>query len=101
MIHQIRPFPHTWRQPARSASQAGDTDWFKLDLKSDQHHRFLLRGADSNSGSLDDPFLELWDAAGTLIDSADGGTLTRDAALGYDPVPIKPFTSWRAPAPPL
>ena len=64
---------------------AGDTDWFKLDLKADQHYRFLLRGADSNRGSLDDPFLELRDAAGTLIDSADGGTLTRDAALGYRP----------------
>ncbi|MBL6795159.1 MAG: S8 family serine peptidase, partial [Synechococcus sp. BS307-5m-G34] len=64
---------------------AGDTDWFQLALKADQHYRFLLRGTDSNSGSLDDPFLELRDADGTLIDSADGGTLTRDAALGYRP----------------
>ena len=31
---------------------AGDTDWFKLDLKADQHYRFLLRGADSNRAAL-------------------------------------------------
>ena len=62
----------------------GDHDWFRITLEAGQYYRFRLDGIDNGGGTLEDPYLELRDEGGTLLVSADHGTLTRNAALGFE-----------------
>jgi len=55
----------------------GDTDWFKTSLVAGTAYQFELKGASSDSGTLNDPFLRLRDSAGNPVGLAfadDGGT---------------------------
>ncbi|WP_306419444.1 calcium-binding protein [Amaricoccus solimangrovi] len=48
-----------------------DTDWFAVTLTAGETYAFDMRGADSGSGTLYDPVMELRDAGGNLIDEND------------------------------
>jgi hypothetical protein len=57
--------------------EAGDSDWLAVQLQAGQSYRFNLDGADSGGGTLDDPYLYLYDPAETLVaqDDDDGDGL--------------------------
>lgn len=60
---------------AGEIAYAGEHDWYRIDLTEGETYVIELRGNDSGSGTLPDPFLILWDDAGTVIDvNDDGGT---------------------------
>ncbi|MEY2644894.1 MAG: hypothetical protein RLZZ611_1543, partial [Cyanobacteriota bacterium] len=63
----------------------GDSDWFAIQLSAGEHYRFVLEGVDSGRGTLSDPYLELYDREGMLLQAADHGTLSRNAAIGFQP----------------
>ena len=45
-----------------------DRDWFKVILEAGKTYQFDMKGADSNSGTLEEPYLRgIYDAAGNLI----------------------------------
>jgi hypothetical protein len=49
----------------------GDQDWIRIDLAEGETYAFDLGGADSGSGTLPDPVLELYDPGGNFIDGND------------------------------
>lgn len=61
----------------------GDWDWFAVTLAEGETYAFDLKGADSDSGSLPDPVLELYDSEGNFVTYADE-TETHDAHLVFD-----------------
>jgi len=52
----------------------GDRDWIKVQLVAGTTYKFELLGADSNGGTLTDPFLKLLNANGTVLRANDNGT---------------------------
>ena len=38
----------------------GDLDWFRVDLEMGRTYRFRMRGAESEGGTLADPFMRIW-----------------------------------------
>jgi serralysin len=56
-----------------------DTDWLRMDLKAGNIYTIGVKGADSNGGSLSDPYARLLDNSGTQIDWDD------DSGKGLDP----------------
>lgn len=77
---------------AIGASAAGaietyaDRDWFRVTLTAGQGYRFSLDGADHGHGTLADPQLALYDAAGVLLDrDDDSGDGMLDAQLDFTP----------------
>ena len=53
----------------------GDLDWFKVQLTAGPVYTVDVKGALTNSGTLDDPYLYIFNAAGTLLgEDDDGGT---------------------------
>ncbi|HEX4270910.1 MAG TPA: choice-of-anchor tandem repeat GloVer-containing protein [Rhizomicrobium sp.] len=60
---------------------AGDEDWFSVNLTAGQNYTLTLSGADSASGSLPDPRLELHSATGTLIASDNDSGPGKDALI--------------------
>lgn len=50
---------------------SGDHDWFSVDLAAGETYTFQLRGRDSASGTLVDPYLVLRDSAGAEIAAND------------------------------
>ena len=75
--------------PATARSeQAGDRDWYKVNLDANKVYRFDLMGAWTGDGTLDDPVLHgIRKADGTLINGTsdhDSGTYTNDRAF-YTP----------------
>ena len=60
-----------------------DFDWFAVTLDEGETYAFDLRGADSGSGTLSDPYLELYDADGNYVASNDDGE-TLDSHLVFE-----------------
>ena len=56
--------------------RALDLDWFAVDLEATKTYRFDLEGEPTGRGTLEDPFLRLWDGSGTSVtdDDDDSGT---------------------------
>ncbi|MBR1122684.1 VCBS repeat-containing protein [Bradyrhizobium lablabi] len=57
----------------------GDRDWFRVTLAAGTSYTFDLQGANSHSGTLDDPLLRLYDSSGNQVNSDD------DSGTGYNP----------------
>ena len=63
-----------------------DKDWFAVVLAADRRYQIDLEGADTGRGTLADPALELFDAAGTSLSASDDdGGVGRNARLIYTP----------------
>lgn len=61
-----------------------DEDWFEIALADDETYTIDLKGQDSGSGTLPDPYLILYDADGNWVaDNDDSGSL--DSQLVYTP----------------
>lgn len=63
----------------------GDRDFVSIDLTAGTTYTFDLQGADSNEGSLADPFLILRDADGTFVDQDDNSGTGNDAQITFTP----------------
>lgn len=61
----------------------GDQDWHRITLTGGRTYRFDLRGASSAGGSLSDPFVEVRNAAGTLLASDDDSGTGLDSRLQF------------------
>jgi Ca2+-binding RTX toxin-like protein/methionine-rich copper-binding protein CopC len=61
----------------------GDNDWFRITLSAGQSYRLEALGADTGNGTLSDPFLTLYNSAGTTLASNDDGGSTRNSLLTY------------------
>ena len=61
----------------------GDEDWVRIDLVSGETYQFDLRSVDSRVGTLDDPYLALYDSSGTFIEGDDDGGVGFEAQLVY------------------
>ena len=42
----------------------GDADWFRVDLEKDKTYQFEVEGADTNRGTLEEPYVNLYDDMG-------------------------------------
>lgn len=62
---------------------AGDRDWFRVTLVAGITYTFDLKGAPSNSGTLSDPYLYLYDGAGNLITFDDDGGSSPESKIAY------------------
>ena len=65
-----------------------DRDWFAVELVAGKTYRFDLKGADSGSGTLAEPYLRgIYDAGGNLIDgtSNDDGGSDDDSRMTFTP----------------
>ncbi|KMK68403.1 calcium-binding protein [Puniceibacterium sp. IMCC21224] len=51
--------------------EIGDTDWFAITLEAGMHYEFNQTGAFSGGGTLDDPYLELYDRSGNFLAGND------------------------------
>ena len=60
------------RSATGNIERGGDHDWFKIQLTAGTY-QFDLKGEDSNSGTLSDPYLNLRDSSGQIIRSDDDG----------------------------
>lgn len=58
---------------------SGDQDWFRISLTAGTRYQFDLKGASSGDGSLVDPWLRLYDSAGT-----DTGHYDDDSGAGLN-----------------
>ena len=78
-------FPHDTTTTGRvevGASVTGnmywgsDFDWFRVDLEAGKTYQFDLEGSPTGRGSLEDPFLQIFDASGSnkLAEDNNGGT---------------------------
>ncbi|WP_197277094.1 DUF4214 domain-containing protein [Sphingomonas profundi] len=64
----------------------GDEDWFAVPLVGGVTYRFTVAGVDGGGGTLADPTLSVYDAAGTAIAANDDASATtQDAALVVTP----------------
>jgi len=61
----------------------GDEDWFEVELSAGDRYVFKLQGSATGGGTLDDPYLELRDASGVLVDSDDDGSWQDDSVISY------------------
>ncbi|MBD8876179.1 putative Ig domain-containing protein [Roseibium polysiphoniae] len=64
---------------------AGDHDWYAVELEAGVSYQFSLRGAATSGGTLSDPFLALFDAAGVEIDFNDDHDGSLDALIEFTP----------------
>jgi serralysin len=64
-----------------SISTVYDVDTVRIWLEADYSYTFEMEGADGGGGSLDDPFLKLWDAQGNFISEDDDSGTGWDASL--------------------
>lgn len=64
---------------------ADDTDWFAIDLSQGQTVVLNLEGSPSGQGSLNDPYLTVFDFAGNEIDWDDDGGLGYNSRLEFTP----------------
>ena len=62
---------------------SGDGDWFKVSLEAGETYDFDLKGAFSHSGTLQDPYLILYDANSNTITSDDNGGLFDESKIIY------------------
>ena len=67
----------------------GDIDWFRVTLEAATAYRIDLEGADTNRGTLDDPYLRgICDLNGNLLSGTtddDGGTGHRNSRIVFTP----------------
>ncbi|WP_108662042.1 pre-peptidase C-terminal domain-containing protein [Acuticoccus kandeliae] len=62
-----------------------DTDWFAVELVEGVSYKIRLGGASSDSGTLADPFLGIYDGNGELVAVDDDGGRGLNAALVFTP----------------
>ena len=48
-------------------ASSDDTDWFRITMVEGQRYTVTLRGEQSGGGTLEDPHLDIWDAAGNFV----------------------------------
>ena len=64
--------------------EAGDTDWFQVNLVAGTVYTFEMQGLASGSGTLADPYLDLMDNLGnTLNEANDDNYVNTDAGITY------------------
>lgn len=71
-----------------SLEQSGDLDWFGVDLTANTGYAVTLKGSSSGLGTLPDPVLKIYDAAGTLVSEHDNSALGQS----FDLDPSTTFT---------
>jgi hypothetical protein len=59
----------------------GDQDWFRIELTEGEVYTIDLRGEARGAGTLENPAVELFDAEGGWVSSADDGGAGLDARL--------------------
>ncbi len=64
-------------------SVGGDKDWFAVQLVAGTPYRFDLRGSITNSGTLIDPWLKLYDSYGTVLAADDDGATPYHEGSGH------------------
>ncbi len=67
----------------QTIDQAGDHDWYGVQLYQGTDYVFRMQGADAGGGALSHPVLELYDEGGQLLAAAPGTDL--DAVLQFEP----------------
>jgi Ca2+-binding RTX toxin-like protein len=63
----------------------GDHDLFRLDMEAGKVYQIKAEGLSGHAGTLADPYLRVFDAAGHLVDYANNGATGRDSALYLAP----------------
>ncbi|MGZ8190678.1 MAG: type I secretion C-terminal target domain-containing protein, partial [Methylococcaceae bacterium] len=63
--------------------EAGDSDWLRVNLQAGNYYVFELKGASSNDGTLDDPYLQLLSPSGAVISFNDDNDGTLNAKIEY------------------
>lgn len=63
----------------------GDHDLFKIDMEAGKVYQIKAEGLSGHAGTLADPYLRVFDAAGHLVDYANNGATGRDSALYLAP----------------
>ncbi|WP_277785612.1 matrixin family metalloprotease [Caulobacter segnis] len=63
----------------------GDVDWFRVELSAGRAYRLDLKGKSSGQGTLEDPYLEVFNAAGVKIDFIDDGGAGLDSSDIFRP----------------
>jgi hypothetical protein len=66
-----------------NVQRGGDTDWFKLNLTAGTIYTFDLKGASSGAGTLVNPYLYLYNSAGSRVGYAENGGVGYDSRLTY------------------
>jgi Ca2+-binding RTX toxin-like protein len=61
----------------------GDQDWYRVTLVSGHQYRFNLHGADTDQGTLDDPYLRLLNSSGFEIRFDDDSGNGRESRITY------------------
>ena len=59
----------------------GDEDWFAVDLKQGETYAAIVSGASTGGGTLPDPYLEVRNSSGALVDADDNGSWLNDAGV--------------------
>ena len=68
---------------AGTLESGGDADWFGVSLTAGISYNLTVGGQASGLGTLTDPYLRLYNAAGTLLNQVDNSTV--DGRYGPDP----------------
>ncbi|MCP5364228.1 MAG: pre-peptidase C-terminal domain-containing protein [Hyphomicrobiales bacterium] len=63
-----------------------DENWFRTSLESGRRYTFALQPDEGSDAPLIDPYLRLYDAAGTLIATDDDGGDGLNSSLDFEPV---------------
>ncbi|MQQ08315.1 S8 family serine peptidase [Epibacterium sp. SM1979] len=63
--------------------EAGDRDWIAVNLLGGREYEVDLRGVASNSGTLVDPYLNVYDSSGSFLGSNDDGGLGLESSLSF------------------
>ena len=71
----------------------GDQDWFRVYLNAGTHYRFNENGVDSGQGTLDDPYMRLYNSSGQLLAQDDDNGVSNDAELIFTPTASGNYTS--------
>ena len=73
------------RPVSGSIDSPGDTDWFAVNLNAGQPVIIRQLGNSAGGGSLQDPYLELYDGNGQFIDSNDDDDVSLNSAIAFTP----------------
>ena len=66
-----------------SLDSLGDRDWVAISLTVGQTYTISLAGVGGGGGTLDDPYLRLYDSSGSLVTKDDGSGPVRDSQLTF------------------
>jgi serralysin len=64
----------------------GDDDWIAVTLTGGTSYEIEMMGADSGTGTLSDPYLRLYNSAGSQVAFNDDGGMGRDSRMVFTPV---------------